>query len=373
MAQFDTTLKDSQATAVEPVAPERFDHAAYADYAAEKEHGIRRFVAAPSGVLVYRRVRAGECFAGACRDREHSLALQLGALHKSMAYRADVPNFLEPWYGIGVLAAAYGADYIWQGGAAPAMRPKYGSVEEVLGVNPLPIHKTEIGKRNLAMAEYFMRKTGGRLPISLCDIQSPLNTVGHVMDLNAFFLGCHDDPDAARELLNRMADLMVDYLRHFKALLGDALVMPGHGFASSRCLPGIGVSDDNIVTLSADIYRAVAAESIERMGEAFGGLAYHSCGCYAGKLDMLKQLKGLTCMDAAFTVQTDPAPNRPGEFADALAGTGITLNARMVGDMPTVIETVKSLARPDLKVIVVTYCADEQQQGRAYDAIHEIL
>lgn len=373
MAKFDTSLSDSQATAVDPVAPERFDYAVYADYAAEKEHGIRRFVAADSGVLVYRRMRAGECFAGPCRDMEYSLALQLGALRKSIAYESDVPNFLEPWYGIGVLAAAYGTDYIWHGDAAPAMHAKYRSIEEVLAVNPTPIHKTEIGKHNLDMAEYFMRMAGGRLPISLCDIQSPLNTVGHVMDINAFFLSCHDDPDAVRELLNRMADLMVDYLRKFKTLLGDALVRPGHGFASSRSLPGIGVSDDNIVTLSADIYRAVAAESIERMGDAFGGLAYHSCGCYADKLDMLKQLKGLTCMDAAFTVQTDPAPNRPEDFADALAGTGITLNARMVGDRQTVVETVKSLAKPELKMIVVTYCADEEEQGKAYDAIHEIL
>ncbi len=45
----------------------------------------------------------------------------------------------------------------------------------------------------------------------------------------------------------------------------------------------------------------------------------------------------------------------------------------MVGDLPTVVETVESLAKPDLKAIVVTDCADEEQQGKAYDAIHEIL
>ena len=119
MARFDTSLSDSQATAVDPVAPEQFDYAAYADYAAEKEDGIRRFVAADSGVLVYRRVRAGECFAGSCHDMQYSLALQLGALEKSVAYEADIPNFLEPWYGIGVLAAAYGVEYLWHGDAAP--------------------------------------------------------------------------------------------------------------------------------------------------------------------------------------------------------------------------------------------------------------
>ncbi len=33
-----------------------------------------------------------------------SLEWQLGALKKSMEYKADIPNFLEPWYGIGTIA-----------------------------------------------------------------------------------------------------------------------------------------------------------------------------------------------------------------------------------------------------------------------------
>ena len=100
MQEFDLGISDSQATVVEPVAPEAFDCAAYASYVAGKSDDIQRFLDAESGVLVYRRMRAGECFSGRCRDMEYSLAMQLGALQKSMAYEADIPNFLEPWYGI---------------------------------------------------------------------------------------------------------------------------------------------------------------------------------------------------------------------------------------------------------------------------------
>ena len=70
----------------------------------------------------------------------------------------------------------------------------------------------------------------------------------------------------------------------------------------------IGVSDDNIVTLPAVMYKAAAAKSIERMGEAFGGLAYHSCGRYADKLDMRKQFKGLTYIDASPCRPIPPEP-----------------------------------------------------------------
>ena len=110
---FDASLADSQATAVTPLCPAAFDFGAYADYAARLEERCKAFWEAPSGVLVYRRMRVQEVFAGDCRNMEHSLHWQLGALKQSMAFDADVPNFLEPWYGLGTVAAAYGFGYVW--------------------------------------------------------------------------------------------------------------------------------------------------------------------------------------------------------------------------------------------------------------------
>jgi hypothetical protein len=33
-------------------------------------------------------------------------------IEKSMKYRADIPNFVVSWYGIGTIASAFGIDYI---------------------------------------------------------------------------------------------------------------------------------------------------------------------------------------------------------------------------------------------------------------------
>ena len=35
------------------------------------------------------------------------------------------PNFLEPWYGIGVVAGAFGVPYVWKEGQAPARITSY--------------------------------------------------------------------------------------------------------------------------------------------------------------------------------------------------------------------------------------------------------
>ena len=372
MKAFDTSISDSQATAVEPVAPDAFDYAAYADYAAEKSESIERFLSAESGVLVYRRMRAGECFSGQCRDMEYSLAMQLGALQKSMEYEADIPNFLEPWYGIGTAAAAFGIDYVWEAGQAPAIRPAFDTVRAALEYDAKPIKDTECGRHTLDMISVFVEKTGGLLPISLCDMQSPLNVVCNMVDSTAIYLAMMDDPTAVTALLDRVAGLIVDFATEQAALLGERLVSPGHGFPSSYLFSSTGLSDDNIVMLSDEMYSDLAAPSFNRISAECGGAAFHSCGDWSGKIGTVKQLEGVFMVDGAFSPATDPTPNEPEPFGKAFAGTGIILNARIVGSADEVAEVVERLWQPGLKLIVTTYCQTPEEQKRACRMVREI-
>ena len=178
MAQkFDNSKADSQSTAVVPISPANFDFDLYETYCKELNQGCAAFWKQPSGVMVYRRMRVAECFSFGCSDMKRSLELQLGSLEKSMLYKADVPNFLEPWYGIGTVASAFGGEYIWHPGNAPALKPLFSNIDEVLACEPAEVATTAIGRHSLNMIEYFMDQTKGRVPISLTDTQSPLNIV----------------------------------------------------------------------------------------------------------------------------------------------------------------------------------------------------
>ncbi|NOY59481.1 MAG: hypothetical protein GXO75_11225, partial [Calditrichaeota bacterium] len=157
---FDYTIADSQGTPVEPLSPEKFDVQKYVDYEADLLEGNERFWKSRTGVAVYRRFRVPQVYSYGCRDMRQSLAWQLSALEKSMEYKADIPNFLEPWYGIGTVAGAFGATYKWEKGNAPAITALFTSVREVLGREIVPIEDTDIGKHTLEMIEYFLEKTG---------------------------------------------------------------------------------------------------------------------------------------------------------------------------------------------------------------------
>lgn len=369
---FDFTKSDSQSTAVTPIEPTDFGINAYADYSAALDERCREFWEAPQGVLVYRRMRVKDVFAQDSRDMEKSLRWQLGALTESMKFKSDVPNFLEPWHGLGTVAAAYGFGYLWEDGQAPAVDGKFASMQDLVDAPYTAVSDTAIGRYTLEMTRYFKAQTDGRIPISLCDVQSPLNTISNIVDSNRFYLDFYDNPQAARIALDRTAQLLVDFSREQKEIIGDALASPGHGFASSREFTGLGMSDDTVTMMPDDIYFGQCVPAMVKAGNEFGGTVFHSCGNWSGKKGGIVRIPGIRMADGAFSLATDPGANPTDGYAEAFANTGVVLNARIVGAPHIVLEKVRQLWKPGMKLIVVTYAETPEEQEYLYEQIHSI-
>jgi hypothetical protein len=368
---FNTSIADSQATKVKPVAPDKFDFDAYQAHVSECNDRCRDFWQEKSGVLVYRRMRVAEVFSFGCRDMRHSLQLQLGGLQKSLLFKSDVPNFLEPWYGIGTIASAYGLHYQWSDKQAPAMKTGFSTVTEALNYQPKLVAKTTIGKHTLEMIEFFLDQTAGKIPISLTDTQSPLNIASYIVDNTNLMMELLTNPDDVRKLLNGIADLAIAFTTQQLKLLDSAIVWPGHGFPSCSEFEGIGMSDDTMLMISGQHYLDVCVPAVEKFGHSLGGPCFHSCGNWSDRVPYVRRTRFLKMVDAAFSPETDPNHNPPEPFHE-LAGTGIIINARIVGDLNTVVSTVKKLWRPKMKLIVTTYCQTAEEQEAVYDEIHGI-
>jgi len=367
---FNSSLADSQATQVCPIRPDQFDFSRYEAYTKALNEVCSDFWNKSSGAIVYRRMRVGECFSYGCRDRKRSLELQLGALEKSMLYKADVPNFLEPWYGIGTVASAFGGEYIWPEGNAPALKAPFSNIDDVLAFDALEIAETNIGWHTLEMIEYFMDQTQGRLPVSLTDTQTPLNTIGHLYPLDLFFMDLLLEPEKVQQLFDRLAGLLIRFNEKQVQLIGSSLASPGHGFASSVKWTGLGMSDDNAIMIAPEQYLELAAPVVEKIGAPLGGPVFHSCGDWSSWVDAVLKIKGLKMADAAFSPQTDPGATNDLEAFHRFSNTGIVLNARMVGSLDTIKEQVTRLWAPGMKLVVVTYCETPAEQSLAYDYIH---
>lgn len=371
---FDFSLADSQATKVTPIAPADFDINEYADYADSLDERCDKFWnSKEGGVLIYRRMRVKDVFAQDSHDMEKSLRWQLGALKESMKFKSDIPNFLEPWHGLGTVASAYGFGYLWEEGQAPAVDGKFGSVQELVDAPFTAVKDTEIGRYTLDMTHYFKENTRGRIPMSFCDVQSPLNTVSNIIDSNQFYFDFYDNPEAMAIAMDRTADLLIDFTREQQAIIGDALARPGHGFASSRKFSGIGMSDDTVTMMPDDIYFNVCAPAMAKVGKEFGGAVFHSCGNWSGKKEGIVRIPGILMADGAFSLATDPGANPTDGYAETFANTGVVLNARIVGNPQLVLDKVRQLWRPGMKLIVVTYAETPEEQAYLYDKIHQLV
>jgi hypothetical protein len=370
---YDATKADPMSISVEPVAPEDFDIVRYADYAAEADQRYADFLARQDGVAVWQRVRVGPVFRNGCRDMGESLRWQLGGLAKSLAYLTDAPTYLEPWYGIGTTASAFGATYYWPPDQAPVTQHPWNSVSEVPNLAPLPFDQVPIMCHTLQMIEYFLDFSQGRLPISWCDLQAPINVVaGGLVDISQFLIAFYDAPDRVKELLQAAASVIIDFTQRQSQLIGNALAQPGHGFASSRRGTGIGLSSDNLIMIAPAMYRQFCAPVVSTVGDHFGGVAIHSCGDWGRWLEAVKTISNLRMVDGAFSPQTDPAYNKCEIFRDALVGTGITLHARIVGAPDEVLIRVKRLWKPGLHLIVGTHVQDPAAQRQLYHDIHAL-
>jgi uroporphyrinogen-III decarboxylase len=208
--------------------------------------------------------------------------------------------------------------------------------------------------------------------MSWCDIQSPINVAGGLMDITRFLLALYDDPSRAKAILSVLADEVIRFTEIQSELIGDALARPGHGFASSRAGTGIGLSTDNLIMVSPAMYAEFCGEHSARIGDNFGGTAIHSCGNWGRWLSAVKKIPNLIMVDGAFSPQTDPAYNHCEEFRDALAGTGVILHVRIVGDPEEVLSRVKRLWKPGIKLIVGTHVQDPKAQHQLYHDIHRL-
>jgi hypothetical protein len=372
MGSFDYTLDDAQAMPVRPVNPVDFDLACYEDYAYQCDQRYAGFLRKNEGVAVWQRVRVAEVFRDGCRDMRQSLRWQLGGMAKSLQYSTDAPTYLEPWYGIGTTASAFGSRYDWPEGQAPVARPLYESVEEVPELVPCDFNDVPIMRHTLKMIEYFLDQTEGRVPVSWSDLQSPLDVALELVNASGFLLAFYEQPDKVKDILDTVSDVVIDFTKEQSELIGDALAQPGHGFASSYAGTAIGLSDDHMLTISPQMYEEFCLDNDARIGKHFGGTAIHSCGNWERWIETIKKIPNLKMVDAAFSPQTDPEHNTCEVFRDSLANSDVILHARLVGDPDEVLSRAARLWAPGVKLIVVTYVQEPRAQGKLYEDIHSL-
>ena len=73
----------------------------------------------------------------------------------------------------------------------------------------------------LAMIDYFLEETHGRVPVSWSDLQNPLNTATELVDTSGFFEGFVEAPDEVRRILAALTDEVIRFTQEQSRRIGD--------------------------------------------------------------------------------------------------------------------------------------------------------
>ncbi len=326
-------------------------------YEAARDRRLPRLLDFWQGRLPYLvSVEAGFTRYASCSSIEENFQANLYDFEKTLACPSDTLPNLEPWFGTGLFAEAFGCRYFWREGDAPAVHYAYHTIDEIREITKPDISSGKIFALILAAIAYFKERTQGRLPMCLTDTQSASDTATLILDASEFFIACYTDPGIAHRFLQIINDLTIEFSRKQAEAIGDCLVLPGRIIAAS--LPasqggtGITIADDNLAVASPKINAEFFLPLDDQIGQAFGGAAIHSCGNWGHTIPLLRRWKNLTMIECKISSPMDPNPTPPQQVREALQGTGIAVQVTLNTDVERDFDLLDRLAAPGLPLIV---------------------
>jgi len=274
----------------------------------------------------------------------------------------ELPH-LQAWIGTGIFANAFGCEYLWREEEAPDSHVLFRSIEQVRGLPYPDYRRSPVMRLALEAIDALKEEFGGRFPMALTDTQSPVDTATLVLDATEFFVACYTHEELVRELLETVTALIIEFSRVQRQRIGEAMVSkPGHVMPSLPSLRGITLSDDNLAVSSPELNGKYSLPYNQKIAEALGGVAIHSCGVWDHTMGLLPKYD-VVGIDCSVHRDWDPTPMKPERVRDAMRGTGMVVKARMGGRIEEVLADLKRLAAPDLRLIVDIFRL-EPDEGR---------
>lgn len=206
-----------------------------------------------------------------------------------------IPN-LKPNLGIGIVAAAFGCEWVVDPTSDPWIKPIIGDD------NPQDVYTLQIpdpaqsGMNAMALERIAYFQEHSQLPLRLVNVPSPLVTASLIWDYSSFILATITHRQEVHALLDKVTEATIEFVR-LQLQKIDRLFAKSH---EPWFLPpdlGIRISDDTAAVMSPRTYREFGMPYNTRISEAFGGIVVHSCGNIVHVLPAMLETPGLRGID----------------------------------------------------------------------------
>ena len=163
------------------------------------------------------------------------------------------------------------------------------------------------GGEMLARMRHWRGRTEGRLAFYETDMQGPFSVASQIYGIEEFLYACYDNPDEVHYLVNKCAEVFIDFSKKMFEIAGKDLIpfhcMPCLYYPQSK---GIALSEDLVAVISPDIAREFINPYAEKIAREFGGVVIHTCGSMNHVINALSEIHGLVGVNFS-TCETDLA------------------------------------------------------------------
>lgn len=207
----------------------------------------------------------------------------------------NFPN-IKPNLGIGIIAAAFGCEYVPNDVADPWVKPLIdgNNIQDIYKLQIPDPDRCPIYKKFLKRIEFL--GSNSELPLRLVNVPSPLVTASLIWDYTSFIEGTILHPAEVHALLEMITEATIGYVKLQISQIKHLYTM---GHEPWFIPPGVGIriSDDTAAIMSPDTYREFGVKYNQKISEAFGGIIIHSCGNITHVLPAMVETEGVRGID----------------------------------------------------------------------------
>jgi hypothetical protein len=154
----------------------------------------------------------------------------------------------------------------------------------------------------LDMQKYVLEETAARLPVSVIDMQGPMDVAGQLWGYDNLFLDAMSEGKKTKALLEKCTTAFILLWKRQQALLGDHFVgthLWGWSWIEEGANHGASLSMDSLAMISADFFTDHTREHLVRISEEFNGLAIHSCGDFSAVIPGINEIPGIDTINSS--------------------------------------------------------------------------
>jgi hypothetical protein len=214
-------------------------------------------------------------------------------LERSQWLRDDSIPFLDIFTGTEIFAEAFGCRVHRPEDNMPFALPLVHNALEASKIKVPNLSSTPLSLL-FDIADELKRRAGTDALVRLPDIQSPMDIAALIWDKNDFYIALIEEPEAVRELADKVKQLLFEFLDEWFSRYGKEFMAHHPDYYMPY---GITLSEDEIGVVNEKIFLTQFLPELIEMSNRYGQIGIHCCANSVHHWSNFKEIPNLRLLN----------------------------------------------------------------------------